>query len=205
MKTCVDCNQVKSYPEFTRAPRGKDGYEIRCKVCRSIKYNKSSVDKVVKRIYSTQLINSAKRGHQPPTYTEKELLDWVSNHPEWETLYSNWKQAKYSKETKPSVDRNDLHKPYTMDNIQLVTWKVNQQNQADDSFSGHQTATLRPVKAYTKDGQLYKEYYSIAEAIRELNGQYWGISTVANGVPVKDGKGAYYTPRTYKGFIWKWA
>lgn len=205
MKTCIDCNETKSYPEFTPKISCKDGYEPRCRVCRSIKYNKSSADKVVKRIYATQLLNSAKRGHNPPTYTEKELLDWVLKQPNWNTLYADWKANKYSKATKPSVDRIDLNKPYTMDNIQLVTWKVNQQNHADDAYSGHETARLRAVKAYNKDGTLYKEYYSMALAVRELGASYYGIATVANGKPLIDSKGNTYMPKTHKGFIWKYA
>lgn len=63
------------------------------------------------------------------------------------------------------------------------------------------------VAAYNKDGTLYKEYLSIAEAVREFGGkavQSWGITRVCNGLPVKNGRGGYYTPRSYKGFIWKW-
>lgn len=205
MKTCVDCGKDKAYTEYTRKKSCKDGYEIRCKVCRTIKYNKSSVDKVVKRIYNTQLLNSAKRNHPMPSYTELELLDWVSNHPEWPSLYSNWKSNNYAKDSKPSVDRIDLNRPYSINNIQLTTWKVNQQNHADDAYSGHETARLKAVKAYNKDGTLYKEYYSIAQAMRDINGAHWGISSVANGKPITDSKGCTYTPKTYKGFIWKWA
>ena len=63
------------------------------------------------------------------------------------------------------------------------------------------------VAAYNKDGTLYKEYLSLAEAVREFGGkaaQSRSISRVCNGVPIKDGRGGYYTPRSFKGFVWKW-
>lgn len=51
---------------------------------------------------------------------------------------------------------------------------------------------------------FHREYHSIMAAVRDVQGKMWGIVSVANGVPVKDGRGALYTPKTYKGFVWRW-
>ena len=205
MKQCNDCHKTLPFTDFTKKSSCKDGYEPRCKVCRTIRYNKSSAAKVVKRIYSTQLINSARRCHTPPSYTESELLTWIIANPSWATLYEQWQLSSYSKELKPSVDRIDSNEPYSLTNIQLVTWQENRQNSRQEMINGEVTGQLRPVTSYTKEGVLCKSYYSIAQAIKDIKGTYWGISTVANGVPVRDGKGHLYTPRTYKGLVWKWS
>ena len=122
-------------------------------------------------------------------------------------LYAAWKTAGYPKNKAPSVDRLDDNKGYTLDNIQLLTWEQNRTK----AHAARVTSTLivnhRAVLAFKPEGTLHKRYPSMAEAMREFGGKAtasWGISSVCNGTPIKDGKGNLYTPRTYKGFTWKW-
>ena len=204
MKICVDCNISKPYEAFTKKASCADGYETRCKSCRSIRYNKSSLELVVKRLYGTQKLNSTKRNHPLPDYTQEELLQWVKQQPHWEQLYEEWKQSNYSKDKALSIDRIDSLKPYTLDNIALTTWEQNRQNGRNAVFNGDDTRNLRPVRALNLDNTHYKDYPSVALAVREVKGSYWGIASVADGVPVKDGRGNLYQPKTYKGFIWQW-
>jgi hypothetical protein len=110
----------------------------------------------------------------------------------------------YLHQLRPSVDRKDDSKPYTLDNIQIMTWAENSQKAADAKKAGLLNANQRPVSAFTKDGKLHKHYVSIMDAVRDVKGRMWGIVSVANGVPVKDGRGNLYTPKSYKGLVWKW-
>jgi hypothetical protein len=110
----------------------------------------------------------------------------------------------YQKELKPSCDRLDNNRPYELDNLEIVTWEENRARAARDKAANTLLVNHRPVAAYNLDGSKHREYPSITEAMREVSGNMWGISSVANGVPVRDGRGHLYTPRTYKGFIWKW-
>lgn len=208
MKTCCDCKKELSFDRFTTKKTCKDGYEPRCKTCRSIKYNKSTPELLVKKIYATQLINSKRRNHPAPAYSKKELLNWVIACPEFSLLWTNFVASDYQKSNIPSVDRIDVNQPYSLTNIRLTTWKENKQKGHKDRKENTQIVNQRAVSAYNKDGSLYKTFLSMSEAMRELGGigtQSWGISTVCNGTQVKDGKGSLYTPKTYKGFIWKWA
>lgn len=207
MKLCADCKQTFSLTEFVAKASCKDGYEPRCRRCRSIKYNKSTPDKLCKKLYLTQVTHSVSRGHPAPGYTMSEFTAWAKAQPTFDALYSAWQESNYKKELAPSADRINDSQPYSLSNLQLMTWEANRNKGAKSKKDGDTLTLHRGVIAYNKDGSIHKEYVSLAEAMREFGGkgtQSWGITTVCNGVPVKDGKGKYYTPRTYKGFTWKW-
>lgn len=204
MKTCKDCSTAKPYEAFTKKASCIDGYESRCRVCRSIKYNKSSLELVAKKIYSSQRLNSVTRNHPPPAYTLKELTAWIRQQPKWLEIYKAWIAASYTKNLAPSIDRLDVTSPYTLDNIALITWEENRARAKKDIQEGVDTRHLKPVRATPVHGGDPIDFYSTAQAVREVGGSHWGITTVADGKPVKDGKGCLYQPKTYKGFYWSW-
>lgn len=208
MKNCCDCNETKDLCYFTVKTSCKDGYEPRCRKCRSIKYNKSTPTLLAKKMLNTQIINSNLREHEAPTYTVLELTQWLMEQPRFPVMYTEWELAGYPKAKAPSIDRLDDNAGYALDNIQLLTWEENRAKGGAAKKANTLIVNHRAVNAYNKDGSLYKQYASMATAMREFGGkasQSWGISTVCNGTPVKDGKGGYYTPKTYKGFTWSWA
>ena len=207
MKLCVDCNISLPLTQFTKKASCKDGHEPRCKRCRSIRYNKSTPTLLAKKVYASQCLNSINRGHPLPSYSLSEFENWLVTQPHFNSLYSAWVDSGYQKDLAPSADRLDPNMPYCLSILELVTWRENLSRGANSRKINELLVNQRAVAAYNKDGTLHKEYLSMAEAMREFGGkaaQSWGISSVCNGVPVKDGKGYYYTPRTYKGYTWKW-
>lgn len=208
MKTCVDCNITLPLTDFVIKASCKDGHEPRCKRCRTIRYNKSTPALLCKKIYNTQISNSVLRNHPLPTYTLSELTAWVTTQPNFADMYLAWQEAKYPKDLAPSTDRMDDNKPYSLDNLQLLTWTANRAKAGKSKQDNVLLVNHRAVNSYTKDGVLHKSYLSMAEAMREFGGNAtmsFGISSVCNGKQVKDGRGQLYMPKTYKGFIWKWA
>ena len=208
MKTCIDCSKQKPYQDFVLKVSCKDGYEPRCRSCRTIKYNKSTPELLCKKLYNSQIFNSIKRGHTLPDYTLDQLIEVVLTMPGFHKLYKAWKDSGYSKNLVPSIDRKSDALPYTISNLQLMTWEENRAKSYQSKKDNELVVNQRAVNAFTKEGALYKTYSSMSEAMRDLGGvgsQSFGISSVCNGIPVPDGKGKLYTPRTYKGFIWKWA
>ena len=208
MKTCIDCHQTHPFTSFTVKKSCKDGYEPRCKKCRSIKYNKDSPYVLAKKVYNSQCTSAILRKMALPDYSLQELLDWLEKQPNFSILYKAWKDSGYLVNLAPSADRLDNNQSYVLANLQLVTWEENRKNATNSRKNNELLVNHRKVSAYHKTGELYKTYLSMAEAVREFGGKgthSYGISSVCNGVPVKDGKGNYYTPKTYKGFIWKWA
>lgn len=203
MKTCKDCGMVKPLGEFVPKASCKDGYEPRCRSCRTIKYNKGTPMAVARIIYGSQKTHSVGRGHPPPAYSFDELIQWMDVQPNAVAMWDAYVASNFKSWLKLSVDRLDDTKPYTLDNIQLTTWKENHLNGAKSKSKGI-GMVLRPVAAFNLDGTHHKDYISIMDAVRDINGRMWGIVSVANGVPIKDGKGIMYQPKSYKGFSWEW-
>lgn len=204
MKTCKDCNITKSFDEFVPKPSCKDGYEVRCRSCRTLRYNKNTPDAAVRVIYNSQHTHSAGRGHPPPNYSIDDLKHWIDAQPHAAQLWAAYEASGFASEKKLSVDRRDPQKPYTLDNLQLMSWEENKAKGYREKRDGLHPSCVRPVMAIFLNGMPHRTYHSTIDAARDVKGQPWGITTVANGKPVKDGRGYLYQPKTYKGFIWKW-
>lgn len=121
---------------------------------------------VPKRMYWDQCSNSKVRGHNPPTYTKQELIKWVTNQPNFQDLYNNWKASDYSSDLRPSCDRLDNSKGYSLTNIELVTWAENKRRANADVIAGTLGDYHKPVYQYTLEGVFIEKYISQAEAER---------------------------------------
>lgn len=140
--------------------------------------------------------NSIKRGHKPPEYTQKELIDWILSHKDFEKLYSNWVDSNYLRDLAVSIDRLDDSKGYAFNNIQLITFRENYLK----SHQGFRDKTLfNPtllndghvkVYQYNTKGHFIKDFISLSEAARQLNVRHQLISRA-----IKVGRYAY-------GYFW---
>lgn len=156
-------------------------------------YSKTK-DGVVTQIYSSERASSKRRGHNSPTYSKQELKDWLFSQKEFHEHYDNWKNAGYPPRgrMRPSVDRLDDSKGYSMDNIQLTTWGVNNAKGNKDRRLGKlRTAKKRTqVRQYLNDGN-YNDYISIGEAARATGIPKGNICSACKG-----------TRKTAGGFKW---
>lgn len=205
MKQCSDCHKTLPFADFNPRLRNKDGYDIRCRSCRYLRYNKENPNNVLRIMYRSQCDHSVIRGHTPPAYTMAQLGQWIEAQPHAYDMWQAWIQSEYNTELKPSIDRLNNSQSYTLANIRLVTWQENKEAGHAAKRDGSVKTLHKGVTAYHLDGTTHRSYVSINEALREFNSSSgYGITTVANGTPVKDGRGRLYTPQTYKGFKWKW-
>lgn len=155
---------------------------IRCKTCAEL-HRKHPVRKLYE-LYNSEVKNSKGGKHPAPTYTKETLVDKYLYDSEFIKLYKGWSNNSFSKWHAPSIDRIDFKKPYTMSNIQLMTWKENNDKGAEERSV--------PVDQYTLDGEFIKTFSSVAEAVNTLdNGYSSGIYHVLNG-----------DTHTYKGYRW---
>lgn len=104
---------------------------------------------VITNIYHHQKQNSLKRNHTPPSFTKEELKIWLFQN-NFEKLHLDWVKSGYERYLHPSVDRLDDNIGYTIDNIQLLTWKENWQKQNNK--------TKKLVLQYDLDMNLLAEY-----------------------------------------------
>ncbi len=134
-------------------------------------------------MYTSQRGSSRKRGMAMPSYSKKEFTLWLYSQPLFFKLFDEWRLSNYNRMEVPSVDRLDDSKPYTMSNIQLMTFRENNKKSHEDRKNGKLvTSQQRAVLQFTKDGEFIKEYYSISQAARELKIKSRSkISDVCNG------------------------
>ena len=173
MKICFKCNKERHLSEFYKHSQMADGHLNKCKSCTKsdVRNNSTDYDKtekgVIRVIYRTQKTNSKKRGHADPGYSKKDLEQFLYSNG-FKCLYDNWVDSGFMKDLKPSIDRLDDFKPYSLDNIRLTTWVENRRHQYSDIKSGDGTSGRR-CKAVVRtdaDGSK-KRFHSMAHAERE--------------------------------------
>lgn len=137
---------------------------------------------VPQRMYWDQCSNSKVRGHTPPQYTKQELTEWVLSQPNYLALYNAWKESDYISNLRPSCDRLDNSKGYSLDNIELITWAENRSRAHRDIKAGTLGDRHRPTYQYTLDGTFVARYISQAEAERITGTNQQNISACCRGL-----------------------
>ena len=179
MKSCRVCNKSEPLARFY-ANRQK------CVDCYRHDSEHSSPKKLVGTIYANQKSTSKQRNHSSPSYTQKELYDWITFQPNFYELWSFWIGSNYQSNLKPSVDRIDETKGYSLNNIVLTTWAKNR-------AKTRLLDKCKPVASFHKDGSLIETYVSLAEASKNVGRCKSDIMKAANG-----------QRKTCAGHMWKW-
>ena len=146
---CIDCSE-----DFLRITP-----LLTCRRCTLKNYERTYIEQVILKSYKHQIGNSRQRKHESPLYTFNEYKAWYVEQPRFKELYDNWIESGCEKHIKPSCGRIDSSKPYSLDNIQLVTGQENQDAKYFDISS--------PVNQYSQSGKLIKSYSSIKQAAYE--------------------------------------
>ena len=196
-RNCAKCQSLKNLESFPKNKLKHLGRGHTCLECskQQIKdYYKTRVG-IAKAIYLGQVSSSKYRNYPKPSYSSKEFCKWILSQGNFEELYLGWVKSNYHKDSKPSADRIDDYKSYSFDNIRLVTWKENRDNLSKSKFIGKNNKQSRSVVQLTSTGKFIKEFYSIAQASREVN-----VNT-KNIIYCCQEKPKY---KTAKGFIWKY-
>ncbi len=150
VKFCGTCNKFHKKTEF-KGDQSK--YDKLANVCNSclILYLRTK-DTLIRRMYNRQVHSSKQRNHVKPSYTLKWFRKWCMKQNLFHTLYDNWVKNNYHKDFTPSGDRIDSKKPYTKDNIQLMTWDENNKKGSIELY--------KKVYRYNLNGKLIKVYDS---------------------------------------------
>lgn len=107
------------------------------------------------------------------------LEQWILeyNYDVFIKLFKEWKDNDFIIDLIPSIDRIDCMKPYSFDNMQLLTWKQNKEKYNNierqiyklDDCEYMICKTRRKVQQLDMDGNFIKEFISISEAARQTN------------------------------------
>lgn len=188
MKKCIKCEKLKEVALFNK---GRN----MCKECQSL-YNKQqrrTEDGLIGQIYRHQKFSSKKRNMSLPSYSLDTLKQWIYDETDFVNLYKKWQLSGFNKDFVPSVDRIDDYKPYSLDNIQLLTWKENNEKHKNDRKNGVNNKASKKVYQFSLNGGLMAEFNSIREADRSTGINQSSILKCCNGKFKQSG-----------GFIWSY-
>jgi hypothetical protein len=132
------------------------------------KYDFSEIG-VIRVIYKTQKRHNKLRGHGDIAYTKKDLSCWLYANG-FKGVYDSWVKSGWVTGEKPSVDRLDDFKGYSLSNIKLSTWNNNREHQHRDIINGIGTSGARCKVVYKYDGlkRLVATYVSYSQAARDM-------------------------------------
>lgn len=193
-KKCNQCHIEKCNSEFAYDSQNTDRKKGHWRPCnrKRDKVRGRTKRGSVTQSYCDQRRHSITRKHPPPTYSLDELLEWAFSQPIFHKLFDKWAESGYDKYAKPSFDRLDDYQGYSLDNIQIITWKENKLKWHQDSINGINNKNSKSIYQYTKQGVLVRAFYSSAEAFRVTGISQGNISSCCTGARKSCG-----------GFVWR--
>ena len=140
----------------------------------SMKHRYRTVPRVFfARVYQNQRKSSKRRGHAMPDYTLNELIEWLKLQPNLTALWQGYQSSSHHRNFAPSLDRLDDSKPYTLNNLRLVTAHENIKKAARHIREGllnRGETRARPILQYSHDrSTLIARFQSSYEA-EEITG-----------------------------------
>ncbi len=205
-KICKKCKKKLPLESFAKQKLGKKGRTAQCKICK-LDYTRNK-DGLINQLYSGNIARIKKNNWEKVKYTKEELKSWLYNQPIFHKLYKNWKNNNYLSSLKPSIDRLDDYNSYSLDNIQIITWKENNDKYQLDRQKGINNKKNIAVDQYTINGQFIKRFHSIREASRETGANNSSITRVCNQkeiIRIDKGIKRTYLSKKAGGFIWKYS
>jgi len=168
-KICYKCHELKSIDEYCHDSSKDDDRADICKDCKKIHYKSKSktIPGLIKKMYYSQHSSSRNRGLPIPDYTYNDFFEWIIFNPKFKELYYNWVESDYKKDMIPSCDRLNDYIGYKFGNIQLLTWKENNEKGRNDIKNDINLKRSRQIIVY-KYGDFYGEYPSIKTTSKKL-------------------------------------
>ena len=178
-KRCTKCGDDKPVDEFRVRKDRKVGIRSACILCDSEK-NKEyyhTKEGLLTKIYGIQRTSSRKRNHILPTYTKIELGEWLFTQPNFNILFEKWIANNFNTLFTPSINRLNDYLPYTLDNIELLSWGEHKKKTGTDQKNGINNKKNKPVICINIDNGNEVKYISTRDAERKTNVSSGSISS----------------------------
>lgn len=177
MKICTKCNQLKDIKEFGKLRNGLNYWCKQCNRGHSLAYKKT-IRGLLNSMYNHQKTSSKRRKHILPNYSFEIFYLWALEKPELYTLFNLWVKSNYNKNSIPSVDRLNDNLPYTLSNIQLMTWGENNEKGKSTHLAGKLGVHVDKLDL---QNNFIKTYPNLSIPAKELNCSMGEISRVCKG------------------------
>jgi len=129
---------------------------------------------LISKIYYSQCHRRKRKGNSLPKYTLLELKDWAFSQKEFHILFDNWKKSKYLKDLIPSFDRILSTKGYSLNNIQILTWKENDEKGKQEKSTGrNKSEIIQSINLITNEKLEFNTYREASKSTGE------NISTIS--------------------------
>lgn len=150
--------------------------------------NRKSLKGLITTMYSTMRGSSRTRKMDLPTFTKEEFSNWLLSRDNFNSIIKKWGEDNYNKNSKPSIDRIDDYKGYTLDNIQLATWIENKNKGHEDRRLGINNKRNAHVTQLDKiTNEIIASYHSMMEAQRNTGILAGNIYNVISGRSITAG------------------
>ena len=174
---CPNCNRSIAETKFSP----KIYPNTLCRDCdneRAKEYRRSH-DGMMMGMYSQMVKNSRDRKMEFPNFSKDELFTWLQNN-NFDAIYNSYASNGYKSNDRPSIDRISDNLPYTFENMQLITWKENNDKAYKDRVEGRNIKQSRAILVFDLDGNFIKEGYSLHSVAREIGCRASHICDVAS-------------------------
>ena len=132
---------------------------------------------LLQRIFYSQKRTAEKRSHVTIYYSRKAFEKFGMGSRLNHSLFNAWEDSGYNKDRKPSCDRIDPNKGYSMGNIQWMTHHDNQVKGIEE----HIKKLSIPICQRTLSGEFIRIWSSSREATRCTGVANGSISCCING------------------------
>lgn len=182
-KKCTKCGAVKAASEFVSDKRNRSGLHSECRDCGRTQNEiyKRTKDGLITQFYSRQKASSKKRCHVPPAYTKQELKEWCFGQKLFHELYDNWAANGFLKMDIPSCDRTDDYQGYSLDRLQLMTWRENKEKGIMDAKNGINNKHNKAVIGVHRETGEVLEFHSARDAARKTGINQGNLSQCCMG------------------------
>lgn len=116
-----------------------------------------------------------------PTYSKKELKEWCFSQKIFHELFTKWENSGYDKCLAPSCDRTDDYLGYSLDRLQIMTWRDNNKKFHDDRKIGINNKQSKSVIGIHSITGEKIEFYSTRKAERVTGIGHSDISKCCSG------------------------
>jgi len=114
------------------------------------------------KVYGRMRNSSKSKNLSMPSFTKKELWDWIPKN-KFQRLFTQWLKSNCKKDLVPSINRLNDYMGYTIDNIELTTWK-------DNNHKGRGSIKVKEL-VHSKLGNIAKKMFSKSVAKSDLDGK----------------------------------